>query len=240
VSITWKQALVGGFALASAVATATWEIKHDHISDLESRLEVAEKANSLGYPDLVKQINDASVSLKKQLSELQSIDDLTAEVGSLKSDMEALQAQLRKEQTEHQESLKKVRQDFLDQLEQEKAKAERRNSELAEEVRVLKSQEEKLRKELEIVYSENQSKTLEAGEGTNFAGGAATAGFSSASMENICSTSINGQHKEMKAGDYVEVQSLGRQCKVILESCRHGYPAKASFRFVCAKRSSKP
>jgi hypothetical protein len=70
VTITWTQALVGGFALASAVAASTWAIKLEHISDLESRLDVAEKANSLGYPNLVKQINDASVSLKARLTEL--------------------------------------------------------------------------------------------------------------------------------------------------------------------------
>ena len=89
-TLSWTQAIVGGFALAGAVATATWTIKQDHIADLESRLQACENANKLGYPELVKALNDSANALRTRLETLQQNETLQADITGKEIELAAL------------------------------------------------------------------------------------------------------------------------------------------------------
>jgi Tfp pilus assembly protein PilN len=224
-ALSFIQAGIAGFALAGAVATATWTIKQDHIAHINQRLEACERASELSYPELVDNINSASTSLAAHLDTLATVDAQTIEIKQLKQDLDLLQQEahtakdrFEAEKTEIEKELRGI------------ADAERRR---AEDVRAAS---DRLKEELAFVYAENATATLQPGQGVSFAGATVSVGFSGASSENVCFISINGSHSEMRAGDIARIESLGRSCKVILEACKHGYTEPAKVRFICSAK----
>lgn len=221
-TLTGKQVFAWGFALATAVAAGTWAIRHDHIANLSNRLKAVQKINKLDYPAYLEKISAATVSLQEHLDTLNSIgllkeknEALSSESLKLKSKVKSLTKAINDERNTHKIEVKSLN----DEKEQ---KIQKLNKSLA-------ASEEKLKD----IFSDNTLVSLQEGEGTQFAGATVTAGFTKADLLNVCSVSINSQHLEMKPGDFVAVESLGRKCKVILEACKYGSSESVKFRFAC-------
>jgi hypothetical protein len=67
VQFSINQVIIGAFALAGAVATATWNVRDDRIEELSSMVDAYEKSQELKLPETISKIGKASDYLNTQL-----------------------------------------------------------------------------------------------------------------------------------------------------------------------------
>lgn len=221
-TFTLKQVIVGGFALSCAVAAAAWAIKIDHISDLSDRLKACEKANTLNYPILLNKITDASSSLEKKLSTMESIENIKEENKALKAISEEKDSVIIELKTESKNEIENIETNSRQSISS-------LNQQLVNVQNELKNKE----KELQEIFSENLEFTLSQGKAKTIANGDVVVGYTGTTYGNKCFITVNNENFEKETGGYVEVKSMERSCKVILENCVDGYNKMATLRFTC-------
>lgn len=204
------QVLVGGFALACAVAAGTWHIRSDRLEDLQAQVDSLKEASELGYAELVTSIVSASKELDRKLSNLEDIH-----------------------------ALEKSNEELEEALSEAQARSESEREQLSKETKRLASELARKSERLDSILAEDVTFDLEPGSGIELAAGTVAVGFTKSNIEGECRITIGNETLLLETGGYVELESRGRSCRVILTRCEYGAYKPAEFRFLCGGYDSE-
>jgi uncharacterized coiled-coil protein SlyX len=192
--LTWSKVLVGGFALAGAVATATWTVRVDRIEDLESRVAFYEKADTLKLLNMLESLEKSNSRLTEQLSRLtdyvQTKEENAKLVALVKEKEEQANVESRKRKDRETELLNEI-----SAVEKDRSRV---TSELKDKVTYI-----------ERLYPTNEKFTLSAKTSKSIAGFNIVIGLVVVNRDRV-QLSYNNDKKELWPGNYID-DDISRQ-----------------------------
>ncbi|PMN28638.1 hypothetical protein BCT35_23345 [Vibrio lentus] len=218
-SIDWKKNFeIAGIAVAlmGVGAGASWTMYQDNLSTYKDQIKDYKDSEKMNYPEVLKNMSLASVSLQKRLDLLNDYDQIKKERDDLSNTNSVLTEEIEVSTANYLGQI----QDLDAALLYQKDSYEQKIEKLEQEISTFK---------LAVTPFE-----LKKGHATNLKSGLVQVGFSEANLDNSCTVTINNKTFDLKPGASVDVMVKEQVCKVMINRCSYGSSNPANFELICS------
>lgn len=226
--ITWNKAIVGGFALCTAVAGATWNLRGDRIDELASKIDFYEKSGAHSLPDTLKSIGIANSEILANINSLSDYFETKKENRNLKELIESKDKHI----SDLTAAITKAEEELSFTENRHKENIEAISKKNGSKITELKNKILEMQSAIDTTVPRSQEFTLLEGASKELFASRIIVGVVNVNMNSV-SVTMNNEETEMHAGEFKSVVLDDSDCKIILSEFKYIGNDPTRFNVVC-------